>query len=453
MNLAFLVIWVLVFVSGSIVGIFSDFFVFSWSVEALFIWFVLQILSFKSRWKLWVLLGSAFLWGASHSAPSVTNSIKKSFIAQKNFFPSGSAILVKSEQGYFFASKGGELKQNGEVYAFPQTGWSLSRNGIFKARAPFQAEGLLAKFSLNMDRFFQARLAKVPEDLRAFNASLLLGRTENLGKLKEVFKKLGLIHLLVVSGLHVSFISWAILCLVFAPFQILYGLLILNPRLWFVLKSCLRIVSSVCVFLYAVGIGFPASTQRAVLLFVSDQLTQILGISLSVAKRLMCALALQAFLFPIDFLMVGSFLSWMTYLGIYGLVKGGESLYRILESQVALTLLVAGIIGQLSVIGIVANLLIVPLTPLIFSCAILQLFPDLIGPSLARVVIFFERAFLEWVAHLAIIIEKCDFLYFEFQEIFLLRIVCFTMAVFFLARLWGLFAGVSCWVAKTKIGS
>lgn len=451
MGLNCLIVWILAFISGSILGFFTDYFVIPWSVNYFFLFSLIQVLSFKSRWKIFVVLAGGFFWGASHSAPSVTKSVQNSSIAQRNFFPSGSAVLVRAENGYFFAAGGGELNQNGKLYVFPQAIWSLSRNSRFKPKAPLQTESWCGKLSRQMDVFFQTRIAKIPEDLRAFNSSLLLGKKEDLGKLKETFKKLGLFHLLVVSGLHVSFISWAILCLVFTPFQVLYSLCLLSPNVWFVLKSCLRLLSIIFVVLYAIGIGFPSSTQRAVLLFICDQMTQIFGVSFAIKKRLLWALVLQSFLFPIDFLMVGSFLSWMTYLGVYALVKGPNTFYRVLESQIALTLLIAGILGQLSIIGIFANLLVVPLMPLVFSCVVLQIFPELIGSFLARFADLFERAFLNFVDYLALIVERCDFLYFEFQDWFLLRAVCFSVAAFFLARLWRPFWELAILKAKSPI--
>jgi competence protein ComEC len=206
----------------------------------------------------------------------------------------------------------------------------------------------------------------------------------------EVFRLTGVIHLVVVSGMHVTFFSWLAMLAVGLVWRQaggrFPGLLLTIPVP--VAAGCGGVLLGLA---YAVFSGWGVPAQRAVFMLSALVVLQLLG------RRWpwpMIWLGVMAFVVLIDpwAMMRPGF--WLSFVAVAVLFAVGnplhtwaqgwkESLHRMVRTQALVTVALAPLtlmwFGQFSVVGLIANLLAIPwvtlvLTPLALAGACLPWF-------------------------------------------------------------------------------
>ena len=215
----------------------------------------------------------------------------------------------------------------GDVIAVSGTlsSFDLPRNdGEFNTYEYYKSQGIYYK--LEADGFsvvsgkngLAGRLLELREYLRdrifeySFDAkdagtmtAMLLGDKSYLDKeLKADFQDIGISHILVVSGLHISLLGMGIFRLLRKMFK--YGV------------SCS--VASVCVVLYVIMTGFGVSGRRALIMFLISMLAEYLGRTYEMLTSISVALVIILFDTPYLFLNCGFLLSFLAVMGIATLV-------------------------------------------------------------------------------------------------------------------------------------
>lgn len=131
--------------------------------------------------------------------------------------------------------------------------------------------------------YWASHLVRLDQPVFGWTLAIALGETGYLERgVVDAFKKIGIYHLLVLSGLHLSLILGGLFRLIEGPARFLYGFGVLRYggfRLWqrghFIFS--LMVAGTLMVFF-----GAGVSIQRAALLFA---LNQVAGRGLSTAKR------------------------------------------------------------------------------------------------------------------------------------------------------------------------
>lgn len=227
---------------------------------------------------------------------------------------------------------------------------------------PGQAESL---------RFFPQRLAKrmkdvlrgcLPEDVFPFAQSLLLGDSDGLDYgTKTALTVSGIRHIIAVSGLHVG-VLW-----------------LLIRRLAGNRRYLTALVGIPAVALFAALVGFTPSVCRAGLMVGLMMLAECAGREYDPLTELSLAALVLLVFNPFTVLSAGFQLSVLSVLGIL-LFEGPiqkkleEVLWPRLAGPIAVTLsamslstpLAAWYFGVVSLVGVVTNLLVLPLVTLIF---------------------------------------------------------------------------------------
>ncbi len=229
-------------------------------------------------------------------------------------------------------------------------------------------------------------------DELALARAMVIGERTGIDKtVSESFMKSGTIHVLAVSGLHIGFLTGILVTLV-SLFRI--------PRRWrfFVIAPVL--------LLYAAVVGMTPSVTRAVLMAV----VVLFGFFLQRKSRLINSLGFAALVIlafsPSQLFSPGFQLSFAAVISIaYFYERMSASLKRshlnlverpVLKSMISgllLTLaatlgtvpLVAYYFERVSLVGLIANLLVVPLAGIFISLNFTLLFVSLFLPSVASV--------------------------------------------------------------------
>jgi competence protein ComEC len=237
-------------------------------------------------------------------------------------------------------------------------------------------------------------------------------------ELEEAFRAAGTAHLLVVSGLHVGFVTMAVLLGCRAGLRLLRSWL---PRTWLPTwrpTPLAALLSLPPVLLYCALVGWKVSTLRAVLMIGS----YILTLLLERPRRLLHALGLAAALilllepqapidlgFQLSFLAVAAILLVSRRLGwqperVHWMHRWKPYLYAAIAASSAAYLatlpIIASAFHTLPTYGILANLVLMPLASVIVPAGVLALGMAAVWPSLASVVFAPLTLLLTWLVAL-----------------------------------------------------
>jgi len=255
----------------------------------------------------------------------------------------------------------------GSAYADPKKIKILTRAdqlGIFSQ--------LLQKIETVRTNYYRF-IMKDPGKTKKILASLITGKKEIISQdIRDLFSKVGISHLLAISGLHLSIVS-----ILF--FSFFYGLLSYIPMLLIDgrSKKIAGTLSIAPLILYAVFSGFSPSTQRALIMiivllfsFISEKEKDILS-SLSMAGILILIIDSSA-LFSISFQLSFAAVTFIIY-GVSLFEKFSFMYKKNLFSKIALMMIVtffAGIgtlpltahyFNIVSAIALISNLIAIPL--------------------------------------------------------------------------------------------
>ncbi|MEG2614323.1 MAG: ComEC/Rec2 family competence protein, partial [Alistipes sp.] len=212
------------------------------------------------------------------------------------------------------------------------------------------------------------RLA-LPEKAQALCAAMAVGDRSGLTpELRRAYARSGTSHLLAVSGLHVGIVF-----------------LLVNALLWW-LPSLRRghlwrnAAAIALIWLYALTAGLSPSVIRAALMFSALQLS-LASASVYVSGNVLAATAFAMLLFrpaylfdisfQLSFIAVAAILAWAVPLGsaLHSRFRGINALTDLLVVGVvaatATAPLVAHTFGIVSLIGVAANLLVIPLASVV----------------------------------------------------------------------------------------
>ena len=226
----------------------------------------------------------------------------------------------------------------------------------------------------------------------ALLTALTVGKDQRIARDDwQRFQRLGLTHVLVISGLHIGlvfFMAWGVLLRIgsFLPMRSI------SPR-W------AGLMALGCAFVYALLSGFGLPTQRALWMLSAFLVTRFIGwrtyapLSLLFAVTILLVTDPFAVLGRSFWLSVGAtaaLVFWST-MG-FGKPRSGwlYKLFGLIGVQVMLMLCMAPLtlfwVGEVSVVGVLCNLLIVPLIALVLIPAALlggiwtQILPERFNP-------------------------------------------------------------------------
>lgn len=250
---------------------------------------------------------------------------------------------------------------------------------------------------------FRISTSAFSEPYRGLVSALFLGDTSLFNKqLKKAFKNTGCIHLIVVSGLHIHFLSSLVLFCLLVPGKLAYGACLIGPKWWLNYWIMTRFISVCLIWFYGVLINFPPSAQRAVLVFTFAQIYHGQPRDKSNMVDPMSLLT-QILIFPIGIFQVGNLLSWLAYLTVK---HAGKGVKGFLWSQSILSVISAFFFGKLSILAFVTNFLLTPIFPFFFS---LLLAASLIGINFLTFLNFTEhlcQIMLAFIAQLDLLAMK-----------------------------------------------
>lgn len=195
----------------------------------------------------------------------------------------------------------------------------------------------------------------------------------------RIYQDLGLLHVLVVSGAHFSFIGGILQKFVEGPGRIAYALRLVPFAGWLGWVTLSRMVVTSLLTLFALVVGFNPPCQRAWLALVLGLWLPLVAAPLDSRQSDRMVFGLQAFLFPGSFLSLSNALSWTAYTLVRYLKPWPKGWQRRLLPAVEGPLIAVNMsyFGSFSPWGLILNTFLQPVWHIVLGAGLLYwIWPD-----------------------------------------------------------------------------
>ncbi|MFW7378176.1 MAG: ComEC/Rec2 family competence protein [Oligoflexus sp.] len=228
----------------------------------------------------------------------------------------------------------------------------------------------------------QQRANFLGERWSAWAMALFLGDWSHLQtETKLWFQRVGIVHLLVLSGLHISLLFYLVEKMFFILLMPIYLSRMIRAENWVSLAFLSFAITTIFGLLYLLAVGFHHPSLRAFFVYLCVKLGRWSCGGQKPIFWISVALIAQVIVVPIGFWERSNVLSWFAYLwlvsGLWKVLSPISSrrkkLTDIILCQLGMTALSAGLVGELSTISMLANLVIGPVFPVIFVTSLLWL--------------------------------------------------------------------------------
>jgi hypothetical protein len=390
------------------------------------LFFCVNGFAYWKRMPIWVAVHPAWIrygcwlagvvWGIGHTAFPPSSSKGRLVVGVQTSWLYPAALVQTEEKIYMARAVASDSPEAGSYWGQtpPSSWWPVHMNATIYTQM-FGLSALGARLRAWFVHWVVHRLHPLPLAEQNWLRGLFLGEMQQLStEVKSWFKQLGIFHIVVISGFHISFLGTTLQRIAALFLRLAYGLLLISSPWYLRGMRWAKWVTLGLVFLFSFCIGFTPPV-RAFLSYGYRQWCGSASPRMPLGRFLLHVAALQVFLFPTSFLTVSTLMSWVSYTTV--LVSCREtSLWKVIKSYVFLQtgpLLFAGIFFQsLCFLSFFANLLFVPMFSGVFlgGFALLLLPPQASGYQVARVV---QQVYLTGVEKFAGLLERYPFLYVD----------------------------------------
>jgi hypothetical protein len=381
-----------------------------YQVARLLVLFGFPVISFFFIWKKGrlpsasVCVVTAFLWGLIHNPSLLIPALSPGRVIWSGGCGLQDDDLLVAVEGNVYRGKG---------RAFPDDWVWFDGKRLVKVHAqqimgvePEITHPLGCLLGKHLRTAIHSRLRYLASDVSLWLRAFLLGEQVQMAPgILESFRDLGLLHLLVLSGSHLSVVACLIRLCLQLPWHVPYVFGRLSPIVWAQVFLASRLATSLVLFVYCAAAGFSQSLQRALLCFVSNMVPSFFGIPLGAQSRILLAIIFQATIFPTNFLSLSMLMSWCGVLLLTAFVESAflKSYWRVFVDGVLVqsVFFIFSLIffGQVGVTAIPVNMLFHPVFSLLLPFDLVAL--TLPFEWVDDVVVFVNRQVLSGIKILA----------------------------------------------------
>lgn len=171
--------------------------------------------------------------------------------------------------------------------------------------------GVWCRLGAGLRHELNKKISRFPTDISRWFKAFISGDQGQLSaSYLQAFKSLGLLHILVLSGGHLSVVAALLLFFMrmFALVPYFFGKITILTwtRIW-----CASTLSAGFVlYLFCLTVGFSQSVQRAFFAFMTANVLPMVGFSGGTRARILATFFLQAVFYPVHLLSWSMLLSW-----------------------------------------------------------------------------------------------------------------------------------------------
>ena len=210
-----------------------------------------------------------------------------------------------------------------------------------------------------MIKSFLDLITQTVEDdlLKSVYGSLILGSTALDFKQKQIFTTLGIVHVLVISGLHINTLFQLIGRILRVPLGMIYMGGLCRSKFCHTLEYYFDFVSLVFLWIFTWLCSFSAPCVRATLFISCTVILKHTGFELSRYRLCAIVASVQLLLFRENFFSFSNFLSWTIYL-ILKIRISNSNFLNTLVCQFLITILCTYLFRTYPLAGLIINLIL-----------------------------------------------------------------------------------------------
>jgi hypothetical protein len=330
---------------------------------------------------------AAIFWGCHHHG-----SVNAIDMNQKNIFTVITANAYGQLGRYLQISNGAEILSVKGKSSKGAVGYVECRNKKhgrcrWRSIAQFKPvkQNVLWSVTDAIRQLLEFEVANTTKTLSLWMQSLIFSKPYLLDRsIILAMKDTGIYHLMVISGFHVGLIFAFFKAFFRAPFFILYCTGLMRARLWPIFYQICALAVIPVGFVCLTAISLTPSSSRAFLLFATYEIVKLSLGNIGGVRLVAVTGVLQTVLFPSGLIDHASLLSWGSFLVLkFGPSYSFASIHQIYGrmaslclKQILIMLLNITVFGSFSWISLFANLLFVPLFPVVFFLSVFALAVD-----------------------------------------------------------------------------
>ncbi len=344
----------------------------------------------------------AFGWGFWHHAPSPPTSAC-SIAVTRTTLGQGPSLIFELDGKDYLAFGNSESGNIGGV----KTGHRKDILGRIRAKfvetnRSYHPYLLVEHLAISLHQLIRNQIYQNPISIQGWLACFFLGDS-TLAKelLFESFRQTGLIHLLAISGLHISLLSYFFFLFSLGLAQILYAFNLMLPATFQLLKVICSLFSILIGFVFVLAIHSPFSATRAIMIASIHILRTCFFSTLTTKESVLLAFSAQSLIFPLAMIHESTLLSWGSYLLLVGAKGNLAALTTTIKVQLKLFVFVCAVLGQYYLLSPISNLLILSVLPFIVFCSLCSLCINLIPKPIFQIAVWVQESFLECIYKMA----------------------------------------------------
>lgn len=310
------------------------------------------------------------VWGFVHnqsiSPRAMLSAIDASWVEVAAYLPRQKLLQVRNELGQKIV-----VYRTDNVTSVPEVSCRRAMLGLqpFRCKITELDAGHLAA---HLRETFMLRLrSALPQRIASWYGGLFLGEQSGFDQnTMRSFRVFGLFHIISVSGFHFSLLFLAISALLNIPLRCLFSLALFSNRGFKIGQLLIAVVAAALMIAFAWLLEFPQPCQRALFSCLA-QLVNRQRDALHL-DPLRCAALGQMVFFPVGFWEASNLLSWGAYLIVSRTGSGEPSLKQIIAEQFVLALPATILVREVTIFGLVFNVLFGALLSPIFFVALVH---------------------------------------------------------------------------------
>jgi predicted membrane metal-binding protein len=267
-------------------------------------------------------------------------------------------LLIQDQNGVWVAK--GKVIENDSV----QKKLAFQNQATASIDAPTDSDTPICHLALTFRNFLFKRTESYPTWEKYWLQSFVLGEPLRVDfATRKSLKFLGLLHIVVLSGSHISLLAFISLWALRLVPNLMYSMRLFSMSHWQYLWHVTGILGTLFVGFGSVALGFGQSVQRSLLLFLATQWLPLVLPDTPLRQKIALTWIFQSIILPIHLNSLSMELSWIGYLLLILHTHNSHEhrLLKIIAIQFLFFVVSLLVFGAASFWSILANLILLPL--------------------------------------------------------------------------------------------